>query len=48
MEDFHLFKERLMFNASKEIVDCLVNKKCTNYRVVADEIYYMSKDIFIK
>ena len=45
IEDFHLFKERMMFNASKEIVDCLENKKCTNYRIVADELYYLYKDV---
>lgn len=45
MEDFHLFKERMIFNASKEIVDCLENKECSNYRIVADELYYLYKDV---
>jgi hypothetical protein len=45
IEDFNLFKERMMFNASKEIVDCLENKECTNYRIVADELYYLYKDV---
>lgn len=48
MEDYHLLKERLHFNISKEIADCLVNHKCTNYRVVADELYYLYKDLLIK
>lgn len=48
MNDFHLFKERFKFSVSKEIVDCLINKKCTNYRVVADELYYLYKDMLIK
>lgn len=47
MNDFHLFKERLLFNTSKEIVDCLINKQSTNYRVVADELYYIYKDLVI-
>lgn len=45
MEDFHLFKERMIFYTSKEIVDCLENKECTNYRIVADELYYFYKDV---
>ena len=45
IEDFHLFKERMMFNVSKEIVDCLENKECPNYRIVADELYYLYKDV---
>ena len=45
MADFYLFKEHLKFNASKEIADCLINKKCTNYRTVADELYYMYNDV---
>lgn len=43
MNDFYLLKERLLFNTSKEIVDCLVNKKSTNYRIVADELYYLDR-----
>lgn len=45
MDDFHLFKERMLFNTCGEIVDCLTNKKSTNYRIVADELYYMYKDM---
>lgn len=45
MEDFHLFKERMLFNTSKEVVDCLENKECTSYRIVADELYYLYKDV---
>ena len=48
MADHHLFIERLRFNASKEIVNCLINKECKNYRIVADELYYMYNDIVIK
>lgn len=47
MDDFHLFKERLAFNVSKAIADCLINKNTTNYRIVADELYYMYKDMII-
>lgn len=45
MDDFYLFKERMLFNTCGEIVDCLTNKKSTNYRIVADELYYMYKDM---
>lgn len=45
IEDSHLFKERILFNTSKEIADCLENKECTNYRIVADELYYLYKDV---
>lgn len=45
MNDFHLLKERMLFNICREIVDCLVNKESTNYRVVADELFYMYKDM---
>lgn len=48
MNDFYLLKERLLFNTSKEIVDCLVNKKSTNYRIVADELYYLYKDMVVR
>jgi hypothetical protein len=47
MNDPHLLKERLLFNTSKEIVECLTNKQSTNFRVVADELYYMYKDMVI-
>lgn len=48
MNDPHLLKERLLFNTSKEIVDCLTKKQSTNYRVVADELYFLYKDMVIK
>lgn len=46
-DDFYLFRERMLFNTCGEIVDCLTNKKSTNYRIVADELYYMYKDMII-
>ena len=45
IDDFYLFKERMLFNTCGGIVDCLANKKSTNYRIVADELYNMYKDI---
>lgn len=45
IDDFYLFKERMLFNTCGGLVDCLANKKSTNYRIVADELYYMYKDI---
>ena len=45
IDDFYLFKERMLFNTCGGIVDCLTNKISTNYRIVADELYYMYKDI---
>lgn len=47
LRDFHLFKERMIFNISVEIVDRLVNKATTNHRIVADELYYIYKDMVI-
>lgn len=44
MKDLSLLKERLLFNTSMEIVDCLINRKCPNKRIVADELYYVYKD----
>ena len=48
MNDFNLLKERLFYNTSKEIADCLVNKKSAKYRIVADELFYLFKDMVIK
>ena len=48
LSDFHLFKERLKFNISKEIVQCLVKRDTPNFRTVADELYYICKDMIIK
>ena len=47
MDDPYLFRERMLFNTCSEIVDCLTNKKSTNYRIVADELYYMYKDMIV-
>ena len=47
MDDPYLFKERMLFNSCAEIAECLTNKKSINYRVVADEIYYMYKDVLL-
>lgn len=48
MYDFHLFKERLKFNISREIVSCLIKRDSPNYRIVADMLYYVYKDMIIK
>lgn len=48
LNDFYLLKERMLFNTSKEIVDCIVNKKSTKYRIVADELYYLYKDMIVR
>lgn len=48
MNDPSLFAERLKFNVSTEIVECLTNTKSLNYRVVADELYYFYNDLLIK
>lgn len=48
MIDFHLFKERLKFNISREIVSCLIKRDSPNYRIVADMLYYVYKDMIIK
>lgn len=47
LSDVHLFKERLKFNISKEIVQCLIKKETPNFRTVADELYYVFKDMII-
>ena len=46
IDDSYLFRERMLFNTCSEIVDCLINKQSTNYRIVSDELYYMYKDMF--
>lgn len=48
INDFHLFQERLLLNVSKNIVSCLLNKESRNYRIVADELYYVYKDAVLK
>jgi len=45
--DFYLFKERLNFNISKGIVQCLLKKETPNYRIIADELYFVYKDMII-
>jgi hypothetical protein len=47
MDDPYLFREKMLFNTCSEIVDCLTNKISTNYRIVADELYYMYKDMIV-
>ena len=47
MSDFHLFKERLKFNISKEIVQYLLKRGTPCFRTVADELYYVYKDSII-
>jgi hypothetical protein len=47
LHDFHLFKEKLKFNISGEIVQCLLKKEAPNYRTVADELYYVYKDMIV-
>ena len=47
LSDFHLFKERLRFSVSREIVECLLKKEAPNYRTVADELYYVYKDMIV-
>lgn len=47
MKDFSLLKERIFFNTSMEIVDCLTNRKCPNYKIVADELFYVNNDMLI-
>lgn len=47
MNDPSLFAERLKFNASIEIVDCLINTKSPNYRIVADELFLFCKDMLV-
>ncbi len=46
--DFFLLKERILFNTSKEIVRCLRDKVAPHYRTIADELYYMYKDLIVK
>ncbi len=48
MGDYSLFAERFKFSISKEIIDCLINSGSANRRVVADELYYLFKDLLIK
>lgn len=48
MFNFRLFKERLKFNISKEIVQCLMKRETPNFRTVVDELYYVYKDMIIK
>ena len=45
MADFHLFKERLKFYISRKIVQILLQRETPNYRLVADALYYVYKDV---
>lgn len=45
MADFHLFKERLKFYISRRIVRILLQRETPNYRLVADALYYVYKDV---
>lgn len=45
MADFHLFKERLKFYISGRIVQILLQRETPNYRLVADALYYVYKDV---
>ena len=45
MADFYLFKERLKFNISRRIVQILLQRETPNYRLVADALYYVYKDV---
>lgn len=47
MIDMHSFAKQLRFNISREIVQCLLKKDVTNYRTVADELFYVYKDMYI-
>ena len=47
LTDTHLFEKQLRFNVSREIVQCLLKKDVTNYRTVADELFYVYKDMYI-
>lgn len=47
INDYRLFRDRLIFNVSREIVQCLCSKNVPNYRAVADVLYYVSKDMVI-
>lgn len=48
MIDKHLFKERFRFNVGSEIVNCLLKKEIINYRIVADELFYVYKDMHVE
>lgn len=47
--DYMLLKERIKFQTSIEIVKCLTqHRNNANYRVLADLLYYFSKDIMVR
>lgn len=47
LSDKHLFVERFRFAISGEIVQCLLTKETSNYRTIADELYFVFKDIIV-
>lgn len=48
-EDYILLKERIKLQTSIEIVKCLTqHRNNTNYRILADLLYYFSKDIMVQ
>ena len=47
ISDPNLFVERFRFAISGEIVQCLLQKKTSNYRTIADELYYVFKDMIV-
>ena len=47
MTDSHLFAERLKFSTCDKIVKILLQKETPNYRIVADMLYYLYKDVNI-
>jgi hypothetical protein len=49
LEDYILLKERIKFQTSIEIVKCLTqHRNNVNYRILADLLYYFSKDIIVQ
>ena len=47
--DYILLKEQIKFQTSIEIVKCLTQKRDNaNYRILADLLYYFSKDIMVQ
>ena len=47
LKDLSLLKERIFFNTCMRIVDCLTNRECPNYKIVADELFYLNYDMLI-
>ncbi len=47
MNDLYLFSERMKFSISKEIVDCLMSKDTPYFATIADELFYVYKDMLM-